>query len=315
MPRWTGWAGWIAVAGVIACATPTQVEVVISTDVPCESVRGLAVAVGSDARSEGQAPGSASVTPLCDGGALGTLFVKPGDGRGSGLFVKVVLASDAPLDRCLADATQPGCIVARRVLAFESGRTLRLPVPQTATCRARGCANSETCALGTCVDAAADCASGECVLRASPPSISDASADVHAVDAGDAGDAAHDAADTPPGQPLCDLPTGLARCSVAQPFCCRTRRDAGVTSACVADSVCPDPGAGGSWQNLACTTRADCPQSQYCCRQNATASTTRGRCCDDRNSPHFCAPASSASDCFPFQCLASTEYVSTCDAP
>jgi hypothetical protein len=66
----------IVVASPAACQTPTQITLVLTTDVPCDRVHGSAVRVAAvDALDT--APASAS-SGVCTGGDLGTLVVVPG---------------------------------------------------------------------------------------------------------------------------------------------------------------------------------------------------------------------------------------------
>ncbi len=308
-------------AVVLSCASPTQVELVFSTDVPCANVRGLAVTVGQDESADERAPASRWVPVNCHAGMLGTMFVQPGGDKDGSLFVRSMLAVGIDLDACVAEPSRAGCIVARRALSFVRRETLRVPVPLTTACDGVSCARSATCALGSCVSAAIDaesCARGDCVLRDAPMSdgsAPEAGAPHPESDAQSSADAAVDV--IVPSTALCDLPTGTARCDAAHPYCCRTVRGGAVVSAiCVADRTCPDPGDGGVTQNLLCSAQSDCAPSRYCCKGTTGSPTASlGTCCTDRRSPRYCRPDGSAEDCFPFQCLPSRELVSTCDGP
>jgi alpha-tubulin suppressor-like RCC1 family protein len=157
------------------CLEPTQVELSLSTDLPCSQVRGTAVTVGAPGQLETKPP--ALVSARCDeaSGYLGRLVLVPsgGDGEEFGLKVVTAVTAGSP-EECVAPEYR-GCIVARRSLRYLSGRTLYVPVTMAAACEDRPCSPNDTCDLaGLCRPATFDdparCASrGACDVDALPP--------------------------------------------------------------------------------------------------------------------------------------------------
>ncbi|MBM4357754.1 MAG: hypothetical protein FJ096_06560 [Deltaproteobacteria bacterium] len=174
-----------------ACAEPTQVTVVLSTNARCSAGMGEGDSlVGVDVfhgRSLAEAPLTApnastdDCTPGLDGESpVGTLVLVPGTKEP--VFELLVVAAVRRPDgttmtsgQCaelvaagkLASFEEDGgkkapCIVARRRLAFIESRRLTLPVELDTLCVGVECGKDRTCSNGSCVDANVVCDSGLC---------------------------------------------------------------------------------------------------------------------------------------------------------
>lgn len=149
----------LIVAGVAsvmpACGTPTQVTFEIRTDVPCGSVKGVAISIGRPGTIEFASP--ATVTSDCRGGMIGTIATIPsGDDRAS-IALRVTLGVDTLVENCTAANRYKGCIVARRELAFIPDTALEVPVGLYLGCKDVPCDERTTCKVGSgCIPASVD---------------------------------------------------------------------------------------------------------------------------------------------------------------
>jgi hypothetical protein len=172
-----------------ACRGPTEISLVISTDVDCTDLRGTAVAIGTVDGVEEKTPVTSST--LCDAsGSIGTLVVVPSGGRSAEVGIRVVAGIGREAEACVPP-TYAGCIVARRSIRFVVSTPLRLPVALRIDCRDVPCDATHTCVNGVCVPSRipdpAACVSG--CDESSLPSPDDAGAplDASMVDAADDG--------------------------------------------------------------------------------------------------------------------------------
>jgi hypothetical protein len=144
-----------------SCLAPTQVELELTTDVPCDEVGGVSITVGLPGSLETKPP--AAVSLICrDDGTLGTLVVVPSGERDAELAVRVVAGRNLEVEQCEPPDYGPqgtpetGCIVARRTLRFLPHEPLVLPIVLRAVCVGEPCEPAQTCVLGTCVEADVD---------------------------------------------------------------------------------------------------------------------------------------------------------------
>ncbi|HEY1956977.1 MAG TPA: hypothetical protein VGH28_15265 [Polyangiaceae bacterium] len=160
--------GALALAGVglVQCLGPTEIEVELSTDVPCANVKNAAIAVGpagDDSRAV-----SATTTICSTDGGIGTLYVTPSGGIDDEVEIRATLGVSAQADQCAAPDFA-GCVVARRQLRFDPHTRLVLPIELEQDCVDKQCDPNSTCVGGACVDAGvAECASGICSLGGAP---------------------------------------------------------------------------------------------------------------------------------------------------
>src|SRR5690349_11929050 len=87
--------GWMAVS----CRAPTEITIVLSTDVPCADLRGTSITVGRLGEIEAKAATTSST--FCDAsGDLGALVVVPSGGNGDEVAIKLVAGLGKDADGC-----------------------------------------------------------------------------------------------------------------------------------------------------------------------------------------------------------------------
>lgn len=200
MPRSAASAALLVVLAVapLACRTPTQVTLTITTELPCgpKTPRTL-VRVGS--LGQLKKPDTVDAT-VCVDGRVGSLVIVPSGDKSDVVGLEVVTRDNDDPTKCNdAPGADPkemqGCIIARRALAFVPHSELELPVDLQRACLGKTCDPSHTCVEGVCVDAyirdSSVCFGDTCRLHA--PSGGDAGVDAPPVDAPP--DAVSDAAD------------------------------------------------------------------------------------------------------------------------
>jgi hypothetical protein len=183
----------------VACLDPTEIMVTITTDVPCGSARGTAIAVGNP--GDDTSPVVAG-TRSCDEGQIGSLAVLP-SGNGDIVGIRVTMGVDTDVDAC-APPMFEGCIVARRALHFTSNHRLDLPITLESDCENVHCDPNSTCANSVCVEAGVECDdAGSCGVE-----TPDASPDAPSIDLTCGAPPTLVAADAPAGRPYIALTTG-----------------------------------------------------------------------------------------------------------
>jgi hypothetical protein len=146
-------AGAAAAAG---CRSATQIEVQVTTDLPCGRANGGAsLTSGSLVEIEGAPPTTTSRT--CTDGKLGSVVLVPSDADDAKVAFKVIAGIDGQdAEECKAPNYGPKCIVARRALRFEAHTPLTVPVVMRLSCAGVACDPTQTCVQGGCVDATID---------------------------------------------------------------------------------------------------------------------------------------------------------------
>ncbi|MEZ4257604.1 MAG: hypothetical protein R3B36_00970 [Polyangiaceae bacterium] len=180
-----------------SCQGATQMQLRILTDLPCNQVRGVAIAAGSPPGSvENAAP--ATITQQCGAnGEIGTLVLTPEQSKSSEIAIKVVMGVDRDVSNCGPDGA--GCVIARRQLSYIPREAIELPIYMLLVCIGVPCDESSTCAAnGKCVDKRisnpADCQGRGCfpdddpaAQDAAPPVPSEAGWDGYTPPRDDAG--------------------------------------------------------------------------------------------------------------------------------
>ncbi len=132
------------------CGNPTQITVVVTTDVPCNRFGGATISVGDAATSAT----ATTTTAGASDGTIGTIVVVPGGERDSSVFVRVVAGVDRQAESCEGALPALGCITAKRSLSFIPRTPLTLPIAMRASCNGVVCPADETCVRGVCRTAA-----------------------------------------------------------------------------------------------------------------------------------------------------------------
>ncbi len=157
----------IAVAlGTVGCKDPTELILVVVTDVPHDPERNLVIYAGPHA--EATKVVARTQGPWGNDGSIGTLVLTPTGSKSSQLNVRVSLGVARNALSCSVNVPE-GCIIARRKLSFIEHESLQLPIGLHSRCQGVQCEEDKTCnALGQCVSAevnAEDCSnSGRCTV-------------------------------------------------------------------------------------------------------------------------------------------------------
>jgi outer membrane protein assembly factor BamB len=140
-------------AGVLVlanCLGPTEITLVLQTNVPCKHWDNATITVGTPADVEAKSP--ATATTICDAqGNLGTLVIIPSGSDTDTVAIKVVGGDDRDPNTCLAPKYGAGCIVARRQISYLKHAPLRLIVTLDSSCNGIECNAPLTCSAGKCV--------------------------------------------------------------------------------------------------------------------------------------------------------------------
>lgn len=153
-----------ALAVVWSCMSPTEVTLVITTNVDCQTVvnaGGAQIMVGAISDNLDKKSPVAQSNGACTTGTsgpntehtIGTFVVIPDQGAGSSepFAVMVVMGDKKGLGDCIApDYT--GCIIARRELSFVPHTPLTVPIALDSECLNKTCgiSNDMTCYKGSC---------------------------------------------------------------------------------------------------------------------------------------------------------------------
>lgn len=188
----------VPVAITAACYGPTEVAVVITTDLACSEGPRTAIYKGMPFDSAPDAVTEACESvPNADSRIGSLVFLPSGDANGRAA-VKVVLARKQNVAECEAHPEE--CIVATRSFSFVEHLSRRVPIRMFSACLGKQCPDGQTCgAGGVCVSNEVACTSDDC--------------DVEPVGEEDGGrppvvDAGSDAGSTPPLPGACGGPSG-----------------------------------------------------------------------------------------------------------
>jgi hypothetical protein len=169
-------AAFGAFVAVASCLDPTEVTLVLTTDLPCNQLNGTSITVGSDSDVESKAP--VTETSACTPGSggdesIGTFVVVPSQGSSEAFAVRIVSGVDKPVGDCTPSDSYHGCIIGRRELAFVPHTPLTLPIAMNLDCLNVSCLAHQTCNHGQCVSAVIPdphaCTGGGCGADALPP--------------------------------------------------------------------------------------------------------------------------------------------------
>jgi hypothetical protein len=130
---------------LLSCQEATQVEVVLSTDLPCDQISMTSITVGRSEQLEQKFPSLSS--PSCEPGSksLGTLTLVPSGDADEEFAIRVVTGvTGVSPDACVNEGNK-GCIIARRSMRYLPNRKLFLPIPMYAECKGVYCEPGTTC--------------------------------------------------------------------------------------------------------------------------------------------------------------------------
>ena len=177
-----GWAALFVSLVLVACRAPTEIDLSVTTDVPCESDGGVVVSTdiltGGDDLFDG-GPHKIATSTSCEKRAsgqnyLGKLVVTPSGSESAPVDILVVTGVNQGADECVAHGYEAGpttgCIVERRSWTFVAHDQIAASIFMPEACEKLQCGPGSTCTpLGVGPDAGAQCtpvitcASGVCM--------------------------------------------------------------------------------------------------------------------------------------------------------
>ncbi len=275
-----------AIAIVASCRDPTEIRLVLTTDLAsCPPIAAskepgtTTITIGPDFASLEGAPGATAATCAPSSPReIGDLVVVPSGDRGAEIAIEIVagLGREACAVRT-PGASLAGCVVARRRLRFVAHTPLLLPIELRQDCAGVRCEPEYTCLAGGCVSAA--CVDPACSNLAPPPgtptppppgSLTDARADVGGRDGASDGDATTTRVDAGPCGPFTagiDCPPS-GPCAAQAEQCC--------------NGACSPSGDGCTLKpvnvSLKCDETADCPAGTVCCIHHAVIPSVYSQC-------------------------------------
>ncbi len=260
----------LALTTGVSCLDPTQITVVVSTDVRCEDTKGTSFVGGRPGGLDLDTP--ATSTTDCAQGRIGTLVSTPSGDKNADAAFAVVMGVDRPVSECTSADHFKGCIVQRRLLRYIRHTPLELPVTMWLVCKDVECGPDTTCARsGKCVPARigdpSRCAEGPCLPEGEELFVPGGDRPV--------GDGATDSPEdrSAPDGTLLDSPVdGPLVVPPAKPgslYC------PPVADGCAAGGVCcfSHSGSGGRCSSpctaaettMRCNRKSDCGGSDFCC--------------------------------------------------
>jgi hypothetical protein len=144
---------WVlTLALAIGCREPTQVTLVITTDLSCEAL-GDSSAPNPIHTSITAGGASALMTSRCvpgpNGATIGSVVLAPSGDRDAPLVVEIATGVGVDPSTC-ANAPE-ACIVSRRALHYIAHTPLVLPVEMLGSCLGKTCDTCKTCVAGACI--------------------------------------------------------------------------------------------------------------------------------------------------------------------
>ena len=138
---------------LLGCREPTQITVVVTSDVACAENEGTAITVGEHGDLEDRPPSATTLECAGSSPRIGSLVVVPSGDKDDEVAIKVALGVNGTVDECVSPPYADHCIVARRLLRYLPHTKLELPIAMRRECRGVFCDPNTTCVLGQCVSA------------------------------------------------------------------------------------------------------------------------------------------------------------------
>ncbi len=152
------------IASMAACYAPTQMTLLVTTDVACAENPSTAIYTGAPFSDDPSAQHPGCEQGASGEGQVGSVTIVPSDDRDGRARVKVVLVRGGDPAQCNEKSSD--CIVATRSFSFVEHRALRLPIRLRKECFGQlSCREGETCGPGgRCIVDEVTCTKGDCVL-------------------------------------------------------------------------------------------------------------------------------------------------------
>jgi len=162
------WAAISLLALPFACREPTQIKVLIRSDLSCAEASDVAINVGSassaveNALSKGY--NTLALASACDDRSgkadFGSVYLAPGQDTGA-IVLRGTLKGQSPA-RCTKDSEFANCIVARRRFSYVEHTTLTMTITLDRACLNVPCGEDSTCQGGRCVSSVVECNGSAC---------------------------------------------------------------------------------------------------------------------------------------------------------
>jgi hypothetical protein len=137
----------VALGMLQSCRDPTEITVVITTDVHCSRVQGTSITVGTPGSVENAQPTTATTdcTDTAAGASIGSIVSVPQSDRSGQVEVRVVLGVDGTDPTSCVAPSYHGCVVERRQLRYLPETPLVLPIRMPIGCLGVPCTPDTTC--------------------------------------------------------------------------------------------------------------------------------------------------------------------------
>lgn len=178
------WCGFVAtpiLMGLLgSCWAPTQVTVVLTTDLGCGAPIQTAIYKGQRGQFTAESTAETSqCTATIPDSQIGTLVFVPSGNREGEVSVKAILAQNGKLP-VACDSDPADCIIATRSFSFVEHESRRVPIRLLKSCLGKKCGPGETCAPdGTCISDHVTCDGESCEIAPTSDAgtVSDAGVD------------------------------------------------------------------------------------------------------------------------------------------
>jgi alpha-tubulin suppressor-like RCC1 family protein len=164
-------AAWAAISLLSlpsACRAPTQIKVLVRSNLSCAEASDVAINVGSapraveDTLSKGY--NTLALASTCDDRSgtadFGSVYLAPGQDTGA-IVLRGTLKGQSPA-RCTKESGFANCIVARRRFSYVDHTTLTMTITLERACLNVPCAADSTCQGGRCVSSVVECSANAC---------------------------------------------------------------------------------------------------------------------------------------------------------
>ena len=143
----------VFLAAAVACYSPTEIQLVLTTQVPCgpgaELDTEIYIALAAELDGGTLAPTAAVRGCKPDEPRVGTLTIVPSGSRDGRFEVEIFAGVGVAASTCRG-AGRASCIVARRRVGFREHQSLKVPILLSERCIGVPCGFEQTCDLGIC---------------------------------------------------------------------------------------------------------------------------------------------------------------------
>jgi hypothetical protein len=131
---------------VIACAQGSEIDVHVSTDVPCTSISAIVSLIHPN---DAPASGAQTFLGACTNGTFGTAVYHPDSTTPNDVVIAVASVDGSDPTKCLSTPPPTGCIVARHLTPVSTETSVSILLQSA--CVDVACDATTTCNNGVCV--------------------------------------------------------------------------------------------------------------------------------------------------------------------